>query len=170
MRYSCYGQMLPGQILPGHMSLWQFECVQDGSRNLALEFGWNWVSSSWDIAERNCFSGWVGGQVGGRVSGEIGINANPSLSWGWSWVELRLSLAKWTFSYPKHQRISPFITFEKILKLMAVQKLWWKCKFFYVSKCWCFRSVLSRYWMLSKNKLLWRYYCKRYKLKDYILE
>ena len=33
--------MLPGQMLPGQMSLWQLESVQEGPRNLPLKFGQN---------------------------------------------------------------------------------------------------------------------------------
>ena len=43
--------MLPWQMLPGQMSLWQFKYVQDGLRNLPLKFGHNRVSNSWDIAD-----------------------------------------------------------------------------------------------------------------------
>ena len=37
-------QMLPGQMSPGQMSL--LESVQDGPRNLPLQFGQNRVSNS----------------------------------------------------------------------------------------------------------------------------
>ena len=43
--------MLKGQILPGQTSLLQLEYVQKGPRNLDLEFGQNWASNSWDIAD-----------------------------------------------------------------------------------------------------------------------
>ena len=43
--------MLPGQMLPGHMSLWQLASVQDGPRNLLLKSGQNQVRNSWDIAD-----------------------------------------------------------------------------------------------------------------------
>ena len=69
MRYSWTGQMfpgqmLPGQMLPGQMSLWKLASVKDGPRNLALKFGQNWVSNSWDISDIE-FSdgGWVVGGV-----------------------------------------------------------------------------------------------------------
>ena len=43
--------MLPGQLLPGQMSPWQLELVQDGPRILRLKFGQNRVHNSWDIAD-----------------------------------------------------------------------------------------------------------------------
>ena len=33
LRYFQYEQMSPGQMLPGQMSLWQLESVQDSPRN-----------------------------------------------------------------------------------------------------------------------------------------
>ena len=51
LRYSWYGQMSPWQMLPGQMSLWQLESVQDSPRNLSLKFGQNRVSNSWDIPD-----------------------------------------------------------------------------------------------------------------------
>ena len=41
--------MLPGQMLPGQMSLWHFDSVLDDPRNLRLKFGQNQVSNSWVI-------------------------------------------------------------------------------------------------------------------------
>ena len=78
--------MLPGQILPGQMSLRQYDFVQDGSLNLPLKFGQIWVSNNWD----NCWD-----FSGGQVAGDIWIKAKLMLSWGWNWleIELRLSLA-----------------------------------------------------------------------------
>ena len=38
-------------MLPGQMSMWQSEFVQEGPRNLSLKFGQNCVSNSWDIAD-----------------------------------------------------------------------------------------------------------------------
>ena len=38
-------------MLPGQMSLWQSESVQDGPRNLCLKLGQNWLSNSWDTAD-----------------------------------------------------------------------------------------------------------------------
>ena len=58
LRYSWYGQMSQGQILPGQMSSWQLESVLDVSRNLPLKFGQNWASNSWDIANIE-FLWWV---------------------------------------------------------------------------------------------------------------
>ena len=43
--------MLSGQMLPGQMSSWQLESVQNGPRNLLLKFGQNRVSNSWDIPD-----------------------------------------------------------------------------------------------------------------------
>ena len=43
--------MSPGQILPGQMSTWQLESVQDGPWNLLSKFGQNQVSNSWDITD-----------------------------------------------------------------------------------------------------------------------
>ena len=43
--------MSPGQILSEQMSPWQFASVKEGPRNLALKFGQNWVSNSWDISD-----------------------------------------------------------------------------------------------------------------------
>ena len=43
--------MLHGQMLPGQMSLWHLESVQDGPRNLRLKFGQNWISNSRDISD-----------------------------------------------------------------------------------------------------------------------
>ena len=42
--------MLPGQMLPGHMSPWLFASVENGSRNPPLKFGQNRASNSWDMA------------------------------------------------------------------------------------------------------------------------
>ena len=44
------GQMSPGHVLPGQMSLWQLKYIQDNRRNLPLKFGQNWVSNNLDIA------------------------------------------------------------------------------------------------------------------------
>ena len=43
--------MLPGQMLPGQMSLYQLESVLEVPRNLPLKFGQNRASNSWDIAD-----------------------------------------------------------------------------------------------------------------------
>ena len=40
--------MLPGQILPGQMSLWQLESVLPVPRNLPVKFHQNRVSNSWE--------------------------------------------------------------------------------------------------------------------------
>ena len=50
-------------MLPGQMSLWQLESVQDSPRNLRLKFGQNRVSNSWDITDIEFL--WVGGVNGG---------------------------------------------------------------------------------------------------------
>ena len=42
-------------MLPGQMSLWQLESLQDNPRNISLKFGQNRVSNSWDITDR----GWA---------------------------------------------------------------------------------------------------------------
>ena len=43
LRYSCYGQMSLGHMLPEQMSPLQLESVQD---DLSLKFGQNWASNS----------------------------------------------------------------------------------------------------------------------------
>ena len=53
LRYSWYGQMSQGQMLPKQMSFWKLEYVQIGPRNLPLKFGQNRTSNSWDIAKLN---------------------------------------------------------------------------------------------------------------------
>ena len=63
-------------MLPGQMSLWQFESVLDVPRNLALKFHQNRISNSRDIA-------WV--CVGGVVV------ECAKIMLGWGWVELWLS-------------------------------------------------------------------------------
>ena len=42
--------MLPGQMMPGQMSMWQSTSVKVGPRKLTLNFGQNQVSNSGDIA------------------------------------------------------------------------------------------------------------------------
>ena len=74
--------MSPGQMLPGQMSLWQLESVQDGPRNLPLKFGQNRVSNSWDIADIEFL--W-----GGVVCTVI-FMSNLQLHWGYVVVELGL--------------------------------------------------------------------------------
>ena len=37
-------------MLAGQMSLWQLESVQDGPRNLPVQFGHTGASKSWNIA------------------------------------------------------------------------------------------------------------------------
>ena len=51
LRYSWYGQMSQGQMLPEQMSLWHLEYVKKGPRNQPLKFGQNRASNSWDIAD-----------------------------------------------------------------------------------------------------------------------
>ena len=68
MRYSWYGQMSPGQILLGQMSLLQIESVQDGPNNIYLKFGQNGASNSWDIADIEFPVGGGGWWVGGVKS------------------------------------------------------------------------------------------------------
>ena len=46
LRYSWYGQISRGQILPGQMSPWQLESVLDVPRNLSLKFHQNRVINS----------------------------------------------------------------------------------------------------------------------------
>ena len=58
--------MLPGQMLPGQISLWQLESIQYGPGNLPLKFGQNRVSNSWDIADIEFV--WVGGVQSNFVS------------------------------------------------------------------------------------------------------
>ena len=48
LRYSWYGQMSQGQMLPEQMSL---ENVQICLRNLPLKFGQKWLGNSWDIPD-----------------------------------------------------------------------------------------------------------------------
>ena len=43
--------MLPGQMLPGQMSLWWLASVIDDPRDLSLKFGQNQVNNSWDIPD-----------------------------------------------------------------------------------------------------------------------
>ena len=43
--------MLPGQSLPGQMSLLHSDSVQNGSSNLHLKFGQNQVSNSGDMTD-----------------------------------------------------------------------------------------------------------------------
>ena len=38
-------------MLPGQMTPWQLEYVQDQPRDVPLKFGQNQVSNSWDIAD-----------------------------------------------------------------------------------------------------------------------
>ena len=64
--------MSPGQMLPGQISLWQLESVQDGPRNLTLKFGQNRVSNSWDIADIEFLWGPTSNYIEVRLS----------LSWG----------------------------------------------------------------------------------------
>ena len=45
------GQISPGLMLPGQMSLWELESDKDVSKNLTLKFGQNRVSNSLDIAD-----------------------------------------------------------------------------------------------------------------------
>ena len=68
--------MLPGQILPGQMSLWQLESVLDVPRNLPVKFHQNRVSNSWDIAEIE-FLWWVG------VQSHFMVKPNLVLRLGW---------------------------------------------------------------------------------------
>ena len=61
LRYSWYGQMLPGQMLHGQSSIWQLSeivksewvitSVKDVPRKQTLKFDQNRVSNSWDIAD-----------------------------------------------------------------------------------------------------------------------
>ena len=51
LRYSWYGQMSQGQMLPEQMSFWKLKYVQIGPRNLPLKFGQNRTSNSWDIVD-----------------------------------------------------------------------------------------------------------------------
>ena len=51
-------------MLPGQMSPWQLESVEEGLRNLPLKFGQNRVSNSWDIVNIEFFGG-DGGDGGG---------------------------------------------------------------------------------------------------------
>ena len=67
-------------MLPGQMSTWQLESVQDGPNNLLLKFGKNRISNSRDITDVEFV--WVGG-VGWYA--ESFSFSNPTL------VELLLS-------------------------------------------------------------------------------
>ena len=51
LRYSWFGQMSRGQMLPRQMSPWQSESVLDVHMNLPLKFHQNQVSNSWDIPD-----------------------------------------------------------------------------------------------------------------------
>ena len=51
VRYCWHGQMSSGLILRGQISPWHMASVKDGSRNLPLKFGQNWLSNSWNIAD-----------------------------------------------------------------------------------------------------------------------
>ena len=75
--------MSPGQILPGQMSLWQLESVQDGPRNLPLKLGQNRVSNCWDITDIEfLWGGWV-----------VGSYAQSFLHPTSNYIEVRLSLS-----------------------------------------------------------------------------
>ena len=49
MRLCWYGQMVPGYMLPEQMLPCQFASVIEGTGNLPLKFGQNWISDSLDI-------------------------------------------------------------------------------------------------------------------------
>ena len=51
LRYSWYGQMSRGQMLPEQMLLWYLEYVRKDPRNQPPKFGQNRTSNSWDIAD-----------------------------------------------------------------------------------------------------------------------
>ena len=58
--------------MPGQMSLWHMESVQDGPRNLRLKFCQNWFSNSRDIADIEFVV--VGG--GGGVQSHFRVKPN----------------------------------------------------------------------------------------------
>ena len=70
--------MSHGEMLPGQLSLWHLESVQDGPRNLV----WlNRVSNSWDIADIEFSGGGGGGAppvvgVGVRVKYHFHVKPN----------------------------------------------------------------------------------------------
>ena len=69
--------MLPGQMLPGQMSLWQLGSVLDGPSNLPLKFGQNPVSNSRDIDDFEFQVVMV--VVVGGVQSHFHIKPKPSL-------------------------------------------------------------------------------------------
>ena len=86
-------------MLPGQMSLWLLESVQDGPRNLRLKFCQNRFSNSWDITDIE-FSGgggggwwwwWVVVVVGGGGGGD-GVQTSYRVTP--TWVVIILS---WSF-------------------------------------------------------------------------
>ena len=85
LRYFCNGQMSPGQMLLGQMSLWHLESVQDGPRNLRLKFCQNRFSNSWDITDIEFSGGWWVVVVVCKVI----FTSNPTLGYvrlNWGWV------------------------------------------------------------------------------------
>ena len=87
--------MSPWQMLPGQMSLWQLESVQDSHRNLRLKFGQNRVSNSWDITDIEFL--WVGGVGWGGVCTVIFVS-NLQLQLGWGYVVVELGFWQLYFS------------------------------------------------------------------------
>ena len=87
--------MSHGQMLPGQMSLWHLESVQDGPRNLHLKFCQNWFSNSWDITDIEFSGGWWLVVVVCKVI----FTSNPTLGYvrlNWGWVRvLTIFLANW---------------------------------------------------------------------------
>ena len=78
LRYSWYGDMLWGQMLPGQMSQWQFESVLDVHRNPPLKFHQNRISNSWDIADIEfVWGGWMGGVC------KVILSSNPTVVLCW---------------------------------------------------------------------------------------
>ena len=77
--------MLHGQMLPGQMSFWHFESIQDDPRNLRLKFCQNRFGNSWDITDIE-FTGWVVG--GGWCAKSFLRLTQLKVMLGWIEVEL----------------------------------------------------------------------------------
>ena len=80
-------------MLPGQMSLWQLESVQDSPRNLYLKFGQNRASNSWNIMDIEFL--WGGG--GGGVCTVI-FMSNLQLQLGWGYVVVELGFWQWRWT------------------------------------------------------------------------
>ena len=113
MIYSWYGQMFPGQMLPGQRSLWYLASVIDGTRNLTLTFGQNRVSNSWDIPDMDkccldkcqCDSWNLFKRVPGTYLVKIGPLTGKILPTLISW---------WVVVVYSHFRVKPKLNIERL--------------------------------------------------------